>query len=409
MMKKHQHIFSTFFDHKCKELNAYKQKMASRFIGMSFLLVPFTALPIKKQHFLFYFFLLAWMGCEPPSVESKLYGVWIGNYQSELYAYPLPQLLYFEESNAGQWLRQPDSLLNINWEWSNDMLFLDTSQFVIQSFEENKIHLQKDEQTLVFQRLPLSKISDSLDIAQLLIGHTWAKQTNSQTQPFYFNETLALEQDTLWIKRDYWYDDIFLGDELESACYAFQTFQNQHFLFQSTRTYNCDSTFMNPIHILTLHEESFNTVQWVNKAQQDSKFIKTHPFKKDPNHFRLCRDLYTAPYYRTLTTYQGNKRAMTEQLIAKLPQELDLGKQSGYITFRFYIDCQGNMGRFDLQQSDLNFDPITFDKKIIKHLFTSVQNLKDWKAGKNDEGERLDCHKFITFKIVDEQIVDILP
>jgi hypothetical protein len=84
------------------------------------------------------------------------------------------------------------------------------------------------------------------------------------------------------------------------------------------------------------------------------------------------------------------------------------GNDSGYLTFRFVVNCNGLAGRYQIVENDLDLKPKKFNQELVQHLFTITQELKDWKQLVWEKESR-DYYMYITYKIRDGQIIEILP
>lgn len=91
------------------------------------------------------------------------------------------------------------------------------------------------------------------------------------------------------------------------------------------------------------------------------------------------------------------------QLLAK---DAPLTKGNGYITIHFTINCNYEIGRFGLEQMDMNYDAAKYDKELIKHLITKIAEIKNWNSKRNFEN---DIHYFLMFKIENGKIIDLCP
>ncbi|MFK7799446.1 MAG: hypothetical protein AB8E82_18490 [Aureispira sp.] len=82
--------------------------------------------------------------------------------------------------------------------------------------------------------------------------------------------------------------------------------------------------------------------------------------------------------------------------------------ESGLIRIRFIVNCQGETDRFRILESDLNYQPKIFDKKISQRLLQLSQSLQGWQP-KKKEGKAVDYYQYLIFKIENGQLIKILP
>jgi len=154
---------------------------------------------------------------------------------------------------------------------------------------------------------------------------------------------------------------------------------------------------------------------------KDFKKLASHGKKRmayiDPNHtlddnsnFKICqKEIQIKDYYNCENQGQIKGGKGTWKRILK--KELDpqkLKNESGYLTFRFVINCEGETGRFITEEADLDFQKKKFDKETISHFFEIVAKQKDWVAC-NARGASYDSYAYVTFKLKDGNVIEILP
>lgn len=83
---------------------------------------------------------------------------------------------------------------------------------------------------------------------------------------------------------------------------------------------------------------------------------------------------------------------------------------SGYITFRFLIECNGKMMRkVQVLQTNDKYQSIYFDKQLVNLLFQFLTTLDKWKSPKSKEGAPISYYAFLTFKIKDGKVCNVIP
>lgn len=127
----------------------------------------------------------------------------------------------------------------------------------------------------------------------------------------------------------------------------------------------------------------------------------------DPN-FKPCHDDFSLFFYQleNKTLYQGEKPGILAAF-----KELDLPKisqNSGYITVRFLVNCKGETGRFRTEQIDFEYKSKQFKGDIVEKVLFKTKSLNGWLPGKFN-GYKCDYYTYLTFKIIDNQIAEILP
>ncbi|PHS63364.1 MAG: hypothetical protein COB12_09450 [Flavobacterium sp.] len=124
----------------------------------------------------------------------------------------------------------------------------------------------------------------------------------------------------------------------------------------------------------------------------------------DNSTFKVCDEERITQYYATNSNYQGGKKAIKKEL-KKTTEQLTF-KNSGFVTFRFIINCKGKIGRFRVKTIDSELIENNFEIQKIKTLQTSIENLTKWNAG-TWKDKTFDSYYVLNFKIEQGKITDI--
>ncbi|RAK65101.1 hypothetical protein DLM85_16285 [Hymenobacter edaphi] len=84
---------------------------------------------------------------------------------------------------------------------------------------------------------------------------------------------------------------------------------------------------------------------------------------------------------------------------------------SGYITFRFVVDCEGRpLPRTQVLQTDAAYQPAHFAPRLVEELYAFVGTLREWpRAKRPGSGEAVNYIALVSFKLTDGQVVAVLP
>jgi hypothetical protein len=127
--------------------------------------------------------------------------------------------------------------------------------------------------------------------------------------------------------------------------------------------------------------------------------------------FKLCdKQVKVADYYNgqdKRAQYVGGKKAIWE-LVNQHLDKSKLFNESGYLTLRFIVNCEGEAGWFTMEEADLDFQPKRFHTETIQHFFEILYQHPNWKPCIIREEAR-DAYTYITFKLKDGEIIEILP
>ncbi len=130
----------------------------------------------------------------------------------------------------------------------------------------------------------------------------------------------------------------------------------------------------------------------------------------DAIYFELCgHENAIVDYYNSSpdVRYADGKGEMKKIIRGKLERE-KLHGESGYLTFRFVVNCKGETGRYVLEQSDLNYQKKQFSSETIDHLYQITNDLKRWQpAVIRDKGQ--DAYVYLTYKLQNGVVTDVLP
>lgn len=126
--------------------------------------------------------------------------------------------------------------------------------------------------------------------------------------------------------------------------------------------------------------------------------------------FSICgHERFIADYYNSTPDgrYIHGKRALLDTVYKNL-EESKMHEQNGMLIFRFVVNCEGKPGRFIVDGYDFMYQPLKFEEETISHLYAILRKLKDWRPVVTN-GEARDAYFYITFKIENGKITNILP
>ena len=82
--------------------------------------------------------------------------------------------------------------------------------------------------------------------------------------------------------------------------------------------------------------------------------------------------------------------------------------EDGFLTIRFLANCKGEKDRFRALAINTRYKPKEFPEEINKLLLDAVKNAPGWQIA-TFKGKAYDGYNMVTFKIIDGQVVDIIP
>jgi hypothetical protein len=114
----------------------------------------------------------------------------------------------------------------------------------------------------------------------------------------------------------------------------------------------------------------------------------------DPN-FKLCDEDRVFQYYNfgKGLLYKGEKIKLNEHFrdALKTKEQKD---ESGFLTIRFIVNCQGETGRYRVQGMDNDYKEKTFNENLTTQLLNLTKQLDDWIVGEY-EGKVYDYYQYM--------------
>lgn len=147
---------------------------------------------------------------------------------------------------------------------------------------------------------------------------------------------------------------------------------------------------------------------WINYLMKNNIGDIDYDSNVDNSSFKLCNEERVFQYYSVGTEYEGERKALRNEVFKYLSNEIiKFDSNSGYITFRFIINCNGKSGRYRVKMVNEDLKETVFKKSEIEKLKTAITKLKKWKSGKLNDGTKVDSYYQINFKIEKGSIIDI--
>ena len=117
-----------------------------------------------------------------------------------------------------------------------------------------------------------------------------------------------------------------------------------------------------------------------------------------------------AYFYSVGGKYPENSASLLKKVQAFLQQKNEMYANNGYITFRFMIDCEGKrVPQTEVLQTDEKYASFHFEKKLVDELFSFLQTLDKWVIARSTDGKSYSYKAFLTFKIKNGKVINIIP
>jgi hypothetical protein len=126
-------------------------------------------------------------------------------------------------------------------------------------------------------------------------------------------------------------------------------------------------------------------------------------------HNPACVKAPTAQYFNVDGKYPRSSATLVREATAFLQRGGRKFSGSGYVTFRFMIDCAGfRQPMTQVLQTDANYAPTHFRPELVSELYAFLKTLKDWRAA-TYRGQAFSYFAYLTFKLTDGKVVAVIP
>lgn len=153
-------------------------------------------------------------------------------------------------------------------------------------------------------------------------------------------------------------------------------------------------------------------------GQEKTKIASPYPayvgdieFNKetDKENFTLCNEERIYQYFNNSGgfEYEGEKLAIEKVFASEYKPEV-IQNETGLIRIHFVVNCKGETDRFRLIAMDDDYNEKEFATSITAQLMRITKSLNGWKR-KERNGQAMDYYQYLTFKMEDGLIKEILP
>jgi len=124
--------------------------------------------------------------------------------------------------------------------------------------------------------------------------------------------------------------------------------------------------------------------------------------------YTLCEDgdIYHTYNGAGLEGYNGTKRQFRINLTENYTG--NTFNDSGYLNFRFLVNCDGNPGWFEIIQMNLNLEEKELNPKMVDSLFSFSALPKNW-AQLEFQEEPGNYYMYVSYRIENGKVVEIIP
>jgi hypothetical protein len=131
--------------------------------------------------------------------------------------------------------------------------------------------------------------------------------------------------------------------------------------------------------------------------------------KIDNPNFKLCDETRVLQYYNfgKGLQYKGEKITITEYFKNGLKTKEKIG-ETGVLTIRFIVNCNGQTGRFRIQGMDNDYNEKKFGDNLANQVLTMTSKLDGWIAGEL-EGKKYDYYQYLAIRFENGKLIEIMP
>ena len=123
-----------------------------------------------------------------------------------------------------------------------------------------------------------------------------------------------------------------------------------------------------------------------------------------------CEKIGYAPYFSVDGKYPRSSETLATDAQAYLRRNKRSYAGSGYVTFRFAVDCAGfRQPRTQVLQTDAHYQAFRFRPELVEELYAYLQTLKEWRTATTRDGQSANYLAYLTFKIKDGKVVAVIP
>ena len=122
-----------------------------------------------------------------------------------------------------------------------------------------------------------------------------------------------------------------------------------------------------------------------------------------------CAKTMTLPYFAVEGKYPRSSATLVREAAAFLQRGNRKFSGSGYVTFRFVVDCAGfRQPMTQVLQTDANYAAIHFRPELVSELYAFLKTLKEWRVVTYSD-HAMSYFTYLTFKISDGKVVAVIP
>ncbi|GLR19151.1 hypothetical protein GCM10007940_37670 [Portibacter lacus] len=156
--------------------------------------------------------------------------------------------------------------------------------------------------------------------------------------------------------------------------------------------------------IETWRNSSFQTLTYKRIAQSTEEYSVPEFQVCDPYLYENNRSDW---YYFKYPSFDGGLYRL-KQIFDERYTPIKFGKNNGLVKLKFVINCEGKVGRLQIEEMDIDFRERSLNPQIRNQIVDIFNGAGDWIPGER-RNETVDAFKFLIFRIKDGEIDEIYP
>ncbi|TVZ56693.1 hypothetical protein OD91_1989 [Lutibacter sp. Hel_I_33_5] len=127
------------------------------------------------------------------------------------------------------------------------------------------------------------------------------------------------------------------------------------------------------------------------------------------NDMKLCGEKKILGKHHGLPKYAfyKNKGYFRKNILSKYNSKKF--SDSGYLNFRFLINCEGKAGWFKITKMNLDLEETNLNDEMVNELLELTSNSENWNELSFENEKKYNYHMYILYRIENGKIVEILP
>jgi len=124
--------------------------------------------------------------------------------------------------------------------------------------------------------------------------------------------------------------------------------------------------------------------------------------------FTLCGEgaIYKTHHGAPKDAYNGGKNTFKKRVLESY--KTNGATESGYVNFRFLINCEGNPGWFEVLEIDMNYEKTNHNPEMVSQLLSITSDPTNWSIYKVGE-DPVNYYHYVSYRIENGKITEILP